>query len=194
MLFNSYEFIFWFLPLSVAVFFIFGKQDHRLAIAWLVVGSLFFYGWWKWIYIPLIIISILFNYYIGTFLGPRPRISFPMRKVVLIFGLIFNLALLGYFKYSNFLIDNLNELLSTSFSVDKIILPLAISFFTFQQITFLVDMYRGEVRGHGFLKYCLFVTFFPQLIAGPIVHHKEILPQFDKEKTWEFCSERFSVG
>ena len=159
MLFNSYEFIFWFLPLSVAVFFIFGKQDHRLAIAWLVVGSLFFYGWWKWIYIPLIIISILFNYYIGTLLGPRPRISFQMRKVVLIFGLIFNLALLGYFKYSNFLIDNLNELLSTSFSVDKIILPLAISFFTFQQITFLVDMYRGEVRGHGFLKYCLFVTF-----------------------------------
>ncbi len=194
MLFNSYEFIFCFVPFSVALFFILGKKDHRLAILWLVVGSLYFYGWWEWIYIALIIASILFNYCSGELLRPKPNMPHKIRKTILVFGVIFNLVLLAYFKYSNFLIDNLNELLSTNLSVEKIILPLAISFFTFQQITYLVDMYRGEVRGHGFLKYCLFVTFFPQLIAGPIVHHKEILPQFDKEKTWKFCSERFAVG
>ena len=145
-----------------------------------MVGSLYFYGWWEWIYIELIIASILFNYCSGELLRPKPNMPHKIRKTILVFGVIFNLVLLAYFKYSNFLIDNLNEFLSTNFSVEKIILPLAISFFTFQQITYLVDMYRGEVRGHGFLKYCLFVTFFPQLIAGPIVHHKEILPQFDK--------------
>ena len=194
MLFNSYEFIFFFVPFSVALFFILGKKDHRLAILWLVVGSLYFYGWWEWIYIALIIISIVFNYFIGELLRPRPGTILCTRKAILIFGIIFNLVLLGYFKYSSFFIDNLNDLFSTNFSVEKIILPLAISFFTFQQITYLVDMYRGEIRGQGILKYCLFVTFFPQLIAGPIVHHKEILPQFDKDKTWKFCPEHLAVG
>ena len=153
MLFNSYEFIFWFLPLSVAIFFILGKQDHRFAIAWLVVGSLFFYGWWKWIYIPLIIISILCNYFSGELLRPKPDMPLKTRKAILVFGVIFNLVLLGYFKYSNFLIDNLNEFLSTNLSVEKIILPLAISFFTFQQITYLIDAYHGETREYNFLHY-----------------------------------------
>ena len=177
MLFNSYEFIFCFVPFSVALFFILGKKDHRLAILWLVVGSLYFYGWWEWIYIALIIISIVFNYFIGELLRPRPGTILCTRKAILIFGIIFNLVLLGYFKYSSFFIDNLNDLFSTNFSVEKIILPLAISFFTFQQITYLVDMYRGEIRGQGILKYCLFVTFFPQLIAGPIVRCQRLMPQ-----------------
>jgi len=194
MLFNSYEFIFLFLPLSVTIFFILGKRDHRLAITWLVIASLFFYGWWEWIYISLIVISIIFNYFAGELLRPKPDTPFRIRKAILVFGIIFNLVLLGYFKYSNFFIDNLNEFFFTNFSVEKIILPLAISFFTFQQITYLVDMYRGEVQGQGFLKYCFFVIFFPQLIAGPIVHHKEIFPQYDREKIWKFCPEHLATG
>ena len=194
MLFNSYEFIFWFLPLTLAFFFLLGRSDHRWAIAWLVVASLFFYGWWERIYIWLILISVLFNYFIGLLLEPKPHQQLSSRKSVLIFGVIFNLVSLGYFKYTNFFADNLNGIFLTTFDPGTIVLPLAISFFTFQQITYLVDMYRGEVRGQGFLKYCLFVTFFPQLIAGPIVHHKEILPQFERKKTWKFCPEHLAIG
>jgi D-alanyl-lipoteichoic acid acyltransferase DltB (MBOAT superfamily) len=104
------------------------------------------------------------------------------------------LALIGYFKYANFFVDNVNDFLGTDFNLNKIILPLAISFFTFQQIAYLVDAYRGETKEYSFLSYCLFVTFFPQLIAGPIVHHKEVMPQFDNQSIYRFNLEYMAVG
>ena len=175
MLFNSYIFIFLFLPITLLGFHILGKRGHyRLTISWLVAASLFFYGWWNPIYIGLIVGSVLFNYIFGFLLLARPH------KLLLSLGIIGNLGALGYFKYANFFINNINSLISSNIILEQIILPLGISFFTFQQITYLVDTYLGKTKEHNFLRYCLFVTFFPQLIAGPIVHHKNMMPQFTK--------------
>ena len=167
MLFNSYIFIFLFLPITIGGFFFIGNvSHHRVAISWLIGASLFFYGWWNPAYLGLILGSILFNYAFGLILvkGVFKRQS----KKLLTLGIIVNLTLLGYFKYTNFLIDSLNNLFDSNWDLKRIILPLAISFFTFQQIAFLVDSYRRETREYNFLHYCLFVTFFPQLIAGPL--------------------------
>lgn len=173
MLFNSIEFILLFLPLTLFVFFqIGGMGHHRVAISWLVGASLFFYGWWNPAYLGLILGSILFNYSLGIPLASS--MGSVNRKFLLIVGISVNMLLLGYFKYANFFTDNINLLIDGSYNIDRIILPLAISFFTFQQITFIVDAYRGETKEYNFLHYCLFVTFFPQLIAGPIVHHREM--------------------
>ncbi|WP_036478987.1 MBOAT family protein [Myxosarcina sp. GI1] len=193
MLFNSWEFIFLFLPLTLTIFFQINRRGHyQVAIGWLVLASLFFYGWWNPAYIKLIIFSILFNYLIGIFLNLEGKKSY--RRLGLIFGLTVNLALIGYFKYANFFVSSVNDLAGTTFTLNKIILPLAISFFTFQQITYLVDSYKGETKDYGFLNYCLFVTFFPQLIAGPIVHHKEVMPQFADKSTYRFDWENLAVG
>jgi len=190
-LFNSYIFIFLFLPITLAGFFLIGKrQHHRIAIAWLVACSLFFYGWWNPAYLGLILASILFNYTIGVVLSG----SGAYRKVSLVVGVALNLGLLGYYKYANFFVDTLNGAVGTDYHVSAIILPLAISFFTFQQIAYLVDAYRGETREYNFLHYCLFVTFFPQLIAGPIVHHKEMLPQFARDVIYRFSQRDFIIG
>jgi alginate O-acetyltransferase complex protein AlgI len=144
---------------------------------WLVVSSSFFYSWWNVAYLPLIIISLLFNYAIGVLLGKQQlKIS---KKAILIIGIVFNVLLLGYFKYSDFFITNINFLLTTNISLLKLALPLAISFFTFQQIAYLVDTYRNETKKSSLLDYAIFITFFPQLIAGPIVYYKEMMPQFE---------------
>lgn len=194
MLFNSWEFIFLFLPLTLLIFFqIQGRGYHQVAIAWLVFASLLFYGWWNPAYLGLIIFSILFNYVTGVFLSLEEKAPI-FRKLILIFGLTVNLALIGYFKYANFFVSAANDLFGTAYTLNKIILPLAISFFTFQQITYLVDSYQGETKEYSFLNYCLFVTFFPQLIAGPIVHHKEVMPQFANKSTYRFNSENLAVG
>lgn len=185
MLFNSPVFIFLFLPVAIAVyFFLNGKKLFIAGKAWLVLASLFFYGYWNPSYLFLILGSILVNFSIGSGLHKtskraKGRLS---RKSVLTFGVLFNIALLGYFKYSDFFIDNVNVVFSTQFPLMNVVLPLAISFFTFQQIAYLVDTYRNECAEFDFLSYCLFVTFFPQLIAGPIVHHKEMMPQFNNPK------------
>jgi len=189
MLFNSYIFLFVFLPITLAGFHLIGSKGHRrIAISWLVLMSLFFYGWWNPIYLGLILISILTNYGIALALEEKPA------KSILSAGIILNLALLAYFKYANFFIDNLNLITDSNITLERIILPLAISFFTFQQITFLIDAFRGETREHNFLQYCLFVTFFPQLIAGPIVHHKEMLPQFAKDSLYRLRSSNLAIG
>ena len=193
MLFNSHIFIFIFLPLTLLIYYkIGGIGRHRVAISWLVAASLFFYGWWNPSYLLLILISILFNYGVGVSLarGEQQNNS----KLLLLLGIAGNLGLLGYFKYANFFVDNLNILIASDFHLATIILPLAISFFTFQQIAYLVDAYRGETHEYDFLQYCLFVTFFPQLIAGPIVHHKEMLPQFGEEKTYRFNYDNLAIG
>ncbi len=176
LLFNSFEFIFLFLPISIGGYFIINRYTDRLAKLWLVLASLFFYSWWNINYLPLILGSIIFNYTIGRFLSnPNYRLN---RKLTLILGLVGNIGLLGYYKYADFFINNLNFVLSSNIRILNIVLPLAISFFTFQQIAYLVDAYRKETQEYDFLNYALFVSFFPQLIAGPIVHHKEMMPQF----------------
>jgi D-alanyl-lipoteichoic acid acyltransferase DltB (MBOAT superfamily) len=179
MLFNSYEFIFLFLPITLLVYLGLGRYgDRRIALTWLIAASLFFYGWWNPAYLGLILGSMFFNYSIGLVLTNRD--GGIHKKTILITGVVANLSLLAYYKYANFFVDNINLMLSVDWNLGNIILPLAISFFTFQQITYLVDAYRGETKEYNFLHYALFVTFFPQLIAGPIVHHREMMPQFAK--------------
>ena len=180
MLFNSYEFLFLFLPLTLAVFHLLGRQHRRLALAWLTLTSLWYYGWWNPRYLVLIVASMLANYALGRLLS---RKDWPdeARRWLLGAGIAANLALLGYYKYAGFLAVNLGALTGHDWRLGDILLPVGISFFTFQQIAFLVDAYRvGDVE-RDFVNYCLFVTFFPQLIAGPIVHHAEMLPQFQQE-------------
>lgn len=179
MLFNSYEFIFLFLPITFFVYFyLLNKRLITGAKGFLVFSSLFFYSWWNIAYLPIILGSMLFNYVIGGTLNENStKIKFS-KKGVLAFGVSANLLLLGYFKYYDFFITGFNALLGSDAELLHLMLPLAISFFTFQQIAYLVDSYRGETKEYDFLNYALFVTFFPQLIAGPIVHHKEMMPQF----------------
>ena len=181
MLFNSYEFIFLFLPITFFVYFyLTSKRLITGAKAFLVFSSLFFYSWWNIVYLPLILASMLFNYTIGSSLTKENEHKKINKKTLLAFGIVSNLLLLGYFKYSDFFIENFNLATNSNFDLLHLALPLAISFFTFQQIAYLVDSYRKETKEYDFLNYSLFVTFFPQLIAGPIVHHKEMMPQFAK--------------
>ena len=183
MLFNSYEFIFLFLPITFLIYFYLNKKRLTEASkAFLVLSSLFFYSWWNIVYLPLILVSMLFNYIIGTSLTKEEQHKKVSKKSLLIIGIIANVVLLGYFKYSDFFISNINLLTGSDISLLHLALPLAISFFTFQQIAYLVDSYRGETKEYDFLNYGVFVTFFPQLIAGPIVHHKEMMPQFSKPR------------
>jgi D-alanyl-lipoteichoic acid acyltransferase DltB (MBOAT superfamily) len=177
MLFNSYAFIFIFLPISFGVYFYLNHLRLTTAAKGsLVFASLFFYSWWNVLYLPLLLGSMLFNFIIGKSLGEARRVR---PKTLLSIGIIGNLALLGYFKYADFFIANVNVLLGEETLPSlNLALPLAISFFTFQQIAYLVDSYKGETNEYDFLNYAVFVSFFPQLIAGPIVHHKEMMPQF----------------
>lgn len=140
--------------------------------------SLLFYSWWNIIYLPLILLSMVFNYVIGTSLTKDEEHKKVSKKQLLTIGIIGNVGLLGYFKYADFIISNVNFVVGSDIPLLRLALPLAISFFTFQQIAYLVDSYRGETKEYDFLNYGVFVTFFPQLIAGPIVHHKEMMPQF----------------
>ena len=180
MLFNSLEFLFIFLPITFFVYFYLNAQLwHGASKLFIVLASLFFYSWWNIDYLPIIISSILFNYYFGVFLGLYAyRYNPTIRKVALALGISANIALLGYFKYSDFLISSVNRTFDQSYETIGLLLPLAISFFTFQQIAYLVDSYRHKAHETSLLNYSLFVSFFPQLIAGPIVHHKEMMPQF----------------
>lgn len=194
MLFNSFEYLLVFLPTTLAGYFVIQHGGYRDgAKIWLVAASLAFYSWWGLAYLPLIVASILANYTIGTLLGRSDR-TLRSRHALLVSGITFNAGLLAYFKYANFFIDNLNRLTGAGIGWGQIVLPLAISFFTFQKIAYLVDSYRHETVGYNFLNYALFVTFFPQLIAGPIVHHKQIVPQFAERSEWNFNSANVATG
>ena len=191
MLFNSYIFIFCFLPITLFVFIFLEKYNWReTALAWLTLTSLFFYGWWNPTYLALILTSIVLNYGIGIVLSNA--VSF--RKLILALGVSANLGALFYFKYADFFLTTISSIAGITHSPLNIVLPLAISFFTFQQIAYLVDAYYGEVKEYNFSHYCLFVTFFPQLIAGPIVHHKEMLPQFFNRIPLKNLAENLAVG
>lgn len=196
MLFNSPQFIFVFLPLVFLIWIFLNKISHAVvAKAWLVISSLFFYSYWSEKYLVILICSLLVNYTFGrVLLNVKKLRNKNYRKLALCFGVLFNVLLLGYYKYFNFIIGSVNELSSLSINVEHIILPLAISFFTFQQIAYLVDAYNLKCEEYDFLSYCLFVTFFPQLIAGPIVHHKEIMPQFSSETGRKINLKNITLG
>jgi len=179
MLFNSYTYILLFLPAVLACYFILNSRRATIASkALLVAASLFFYSWWDIRNLPLIACSIAVNYMTGISLARRSDER--ARRMMLLFGLGFNLSLLGFFKYADFFISNINTVSGMGISLLKIALPLGISFFTLTQIAYLVDVYRGSAKEYNFLNYALFVTFFPHLLAGPILHHREMMPQFDR--------------
>ncbi len=179
MLFNSYTFIFLFLPLTFWVFFRLGSVRPHYGAAWLTLASLFFYGWWNPSYLLLLLLSIGFNYAVGLLLaGEWRRPWLPKARSLLAFGIAVDLLLLCYYKYANFFLSTVNASTGLHWSLGEIILPLGISFYTFTQIAFLVDTYQGKVKEHNFIHYALFVTYFPHLIAGPVLHHKEMMPQF----------------
>ncbi len=192
MIFSSPEYILLLLPIAFFGYFL--LNYFRLVLAakvWLVAVSLFFYGYWDAAYLPLLLGSILFNFAVGTALAPvpasatgmaavRPKVS---RRTLMIFAIAANLILLGYFKYANFFLDNLNAAFSLEIALPNIILPLGISFFTFTQIAYLVDSYQGKAHEYDLTNYALFVTFFPHLIAGPILHHREMMSQFESRWT-----------
>ncbi len=171
MIFSSIEFICFFLPFTIFFYWKFTKS-LKFSIWFLSLASLFYYAYWKYEYLLIILISIGLNFFIGEFISSRRS------KKVLIFGVALNLIALGVFKYLNFFIENFNHLSDIHINPINITLPLAISFFTFQQIAFLVDCYKGLAKEYNFEKYLLFICFFPQLIAGPIVHHADLIPQF----------------
>jgi D-alanyl-lipoteichoic acid acyltransferase DltB (MBOAT superfamily) len=176
MLFSSWQFIFLFLPATLTGFFVLPTNPAWLRKIWLLLASVFFYAYWKVEYVPLLIFSICFNYAVAEFITRhRHRRA---AKFVFVAGVSLNLLLLGYYKYTNFILEFLGRVSEHDFGRFDILLPLAISFFTFTQIGYLMDVYRNQSLHHRFLDYAFFVVFFPHLIAGPIVRHWEIIPQF----------------
>jgi D-alanyl-lipoteichoic acid acyltransferase DltB (MBOAT superfamily) len=177
-LFNSYEFLFVFLPVTLAVHqWVIRRWGGRAAMGWLAAMSLVFYGWWYPPYLLLLLASTAGNYVFGRWVSAEQR-SPESRLRLLKLGVALNLFFLGFYKYTGFLDHSIETLIGYDLMLPQYALPLGISFFTFTQIAYLVDAYRGLTRAHDSLDYVLFVTFFPHLIAGPIVHHGEMLPQF----------------
>jgi alginate O-acetyltransferase complex protein AlgI len=188
-LFNSFTFLFLFMPLALLAYYLPARLGFpRVATGLLVLASLLFYADWGLRYLPLLIGSTVFNYAIGAAVR-RHR-----HRGTLVFGIAANLLALGYFKYAAFAVQTANQLTGTSWPVPNIILPLAISFYTFTQIAFLVDCYKGQAEELNFSRYCLFVFFFPHLIAGPIVHHKELMPQFADPRSRVWIPENVAIG
>jgi alginate O-acetyltransferase complex protein AlgI len=202
MLFNSYEFIFIFLPVTVLGFFIllpkiFGDSSKNAAsdrlvrwqTAFLVAASLSFYAYWDIRYLPLLLFSIFFNYKMSCLIAAKRE------KKYLLAAVGINFLLLGYFKYTGFLLETLNSISGFSLADPKIMLPLGISFFTFTQTAYLIDAWRDKThRDCGLLRYSLFVTIFPHLIAGPILYHKDMLPQFVDKRNFLFSGKNFATG
>lgn len=195
MLFNSFTFLFLFLPAVLLGFFLIGRYSRTLAALWLFTSSLFFYGWWNPFFTGLLLFSIFLNYSIGTVLArENARHHVTRGKWLLGIGVAANLGLIAYFKYANFFVETGNAALGLGWQIEAIVLPLGISFYTFTQIAFLVDAHRGEVKEVNFIHYGLFVTYFPHLIAGPVLHHKEMMPQFALAETYRARWDKLSVG
>lgn len=191
MLFNSFSFLFLFLPVTAIGYFLLARRSHTAAAAWLAGASLFFYGWWSVAYIPLLLGSIGFNYWAGARIG---RSEAPVKFRLLAAAVVVNLLLLGYFKYADFFISGMNFFSNNQIAALHVILPIGISFFTFTQIAFLVDTYQGKVKEYRFVHYVLFITYFPHLIAGPVLHHAEMMPQFDRPDTYRLSNRNIAVG
>ena len=191
MLFNSFAFLFVYLPLALAGYFWLGRYHPRWPAAWLALASLVFYAYWDVRYLPLLLGSICINYWCGRAIAAaRPA----ARKRWLAGALAANLGLLAYYKYANFFIDSVNSASGAGWPDLNIVLPIGISFFTFTQIAFLVDCQRGEVKEYRFIHYALFVSYFPHLIAGPVLHHKEMMPQFADPANTRPLASNFAIG
>jgi D-alanyl-lipoteichoic acid acyltransferase DltB (MBOAT superfamily) len=191
MLFGSLVFVFAFLPVALLVYHrlrLSGRQ--HAAKAWMGLASLFFYGWWDWRYVALVSGSIVANFLWSRVIARRPASA----KRLLAIGVAANLALLGYYKYANFFVSTVGALTGIDWHIGHIVLPLAISFFTFQQIAYIVESTRDGKPADSFVDYSLFVLFFPHLIAGPITHHKEMLPQFAASGTGRLPRSYLLVG
>ncbi|HEY9669513.1 MAG TPA: MBOAT family O-acyltransferase, partial [Coleofasciculaceae cyanobacterium] len=198
MLFNSYEFIFIFLPITLVGFFVLAKfRLKTAALVWLTLASMAFYAYWSIAYLPLMLISVAGNYYFGRVINHADAESRSRQaRLLLWLGIAFNLGILGYYKYADFFVDSLTQVLQTNWSISEIILPLGISFYSFTQIAYLVDAYRGELKGTNYdpLSYLLFVIFFPQLIAGPILRHNDLIPEFYKARNFIFSHKNVAIG
>jgi alginate O-acetyltransferase complex protein AlgI len=199
-LFNSPEFLFGFLPIVLLGFFVGARFGQRAALSWLTLASVLFYGWWNAAWVPLILASIVFNFFAGRELhshraglagGPPRHVS---AKALLIAAVAANLATLGYFKYAGFIVGNVADLSGHALQWQAPELPLGISFFTFTQIAFLVDVYQRKAADFSPVRYGLFVTYFPHLIAGPILHHREMMPQFERADIFRFDPSRLADG
>ena len=195
MLFNSYEFIFLFMPVVLTGFFLIARKSHQGAIAWLGLASIFFYAYWSIAALPIMVASICVNYWLGFHLS-NPSLKYRQRLLAL--AIILNLVALGYFKYANFFIANTN-IVRDLMGMDpldslSIVLPIGISFFTFTQIAFLIDSYQNRVKERNFAQYILFVSFFPHLLAGPVLHHKQMMPQFSDQGNFSLQKEKIALG
>lgn len=193
MLFNSYIFILLFLPLSVIGWYLLNRTKSELLPKVFLLGmSLWFYGYFNYKYLYIIIVSIIANFLLFKLL--KSNVHNLLRKSAFVVGIVLNIGLLFYYKYLGFFTENINAVFNTDFFVTKLLLPLGISFFTFQQVSFVIDSYKKTVPDYSFVDYALFVSFFPQLIAGPIVLHNEIIPQFADKANKYLNFENFSKG
>ncbi len=178
MLFNSLAFIFGFLPAALVLFYLIGRISRTAGMVFLTAASLGFYAWWRPQDLAILGFAIVFNFIVGAGLQRLQTARRPVAvRAALAFGVTVDLALLGYYKYANFVVANVALATGRDLTLHHIVLPLAISFFTFQKIAYLNDCARGEVKRTGFLEFSLFAAFFPQLLSGPIVHYAEIIPQ-----------------
>jgi alginate O-acetyltransferase complex protein AlgI len=199
MLFTSLAFAFAFLPLVFAGFFLIARSSQTGAAAWLFGASLFFYGYWMPAFTALLVASICMNFFVGVRIGKTLQSQYsPAAKAVakrwLIAGLSLNLVLLAYFKYANFFVDSLNTALGFDWNIGRVVLPIGISFFTFTQIAFIADAYQKGIREYKFIHYGLFVTYFPHLVAGPVLHHAQMMPQFGHNATYRLNASNIAGG
>ena len=194
MLFNSYIFIFLFFPIVISGYFLLNYfKKYSCAKAFLVFSSLYFYGYFNWTYLLIIVSSIVLNYIFSGILLSRKN-NYILRRLVFWVAMFLNIGSLGVFKYYDFFLENFNKLFNTAFPLLNLLLPLGISFFTFQQLSYIIDSYKGDVPKYPFFDYALFVTYFPQLIAGPIVTHDEMVPQFADFSKKQFDVNNFASG
>lgn len=195
MIFSTYRFIFLFLPVTFFVYFFLNRfRYYSLSKIWLVLASLYFYGQGSPDFFPFFLGSVVGNYVVGTCLVKMDGEQKLQRKLLMFLGVGANVGLLGYYKYTDFFIENYNLLTGSDYALKHIVLPIGISFFTFQLIAFLVDAYRGETKEYDIINYLLFITFFPQLIVGPIIHHAEVVPQFEDEKNLKLNTGNVAAG
>ncbi|HET7865480.1 MAG TPA: MBOAT family protein, partial [Burkholderiaceae bacterium] len=198
MLFHSYEFIFIFFPLVLIAFFAIGPRHVTAAGGFLALASLFFYAWWSVAALPMLVGSIIGNFLAGRALVPRAGRTAPWRKLLLVASITANLALLSVFKYADFFVSNINSGLAllglSPLPLLHVVLPVGISFYTFTQIAFLVDCWQGRVNETRFVHYVLFVTYFPHLVAGPVLHHAQMMPQFANPSIYRINHQNLALG
>jgi D-alanyl-lipoteichoic acid acyltransferase DltB (MBOAT superfamily) len=195
MLFNSYGFICVFLPVTLAGFFAIARGSRTAAAVWLGLASLVFYSWWDIRFTALLIGSVALNFLGGRLLSARAAPGDAIGVAWLLRGFVAaDLLILGFFKYMNFFVTAAGDVLHSTFSLPAVVLPIGISFFTFTQIAFLVDTARGRADRASPVHYLLFVTYFPHLIAGPVLHHAEMIPQFRRAETYSPRARAIAVG